>query len=56
MVFMVSTGTNEKEYLNALRMIAVNINNNSIYQHLLTSWDVSEVHHILSEIKVSSSH
>lgn len=54
LVFMVSTGTNEKEYLNALRMIAINIKNESVYQRLLTAKDKSEIHHILSEIKISS--
>lgn len=56
MVFMVSTGTNEKEYLNALRMIAININNVTVYQHLLTSRNIAEIHHVLSEIKVSAPH
>ncbi len=55
MVFMVSTGTNDKEYLNALRMIAVNINNDSVYQRLLASRDQAETHHILSEIRISSA-
>lgn len=53
-IFLVSTGTNEKEYLNVLRMIATNIKNDSIYERLLQAADVSEVHHLFSEIKVSS--
>lgn len=52
LIFMVSTGTNEKEYLNALRMIAVNVKNDSVYTRLLTAKNPSEVHHILSEIKI----
>lgn len=55
MIFMVSTGTNEKEYLNALRMIAANINNDSIYARLLSATDQSELHHILSEIKIKGN-
>ena len=54
LVFIVSTGTNEKEYLNSLRMIASNIKNDSVYERLLTAKDQPEIHHILSEIKVSS--
>ncbi|MBI2428014.1 MAG: PTS sugar transporter subunit IIA [Ignavibacteriales bacterium] len=54
LIFMVSTGTNEKEYLNALRMIAVNVKSDSVYNRLLTAKDQSEVHHILSEIKVQT--
>ncbi len=52
-IFLVSTGTNEKEYLNALRMIATNIQNESIYSRLLKAKDESEIHHIFSEIKIS---
>lgn len=52
-VFLVSTGTNEKQYLDALRMIATNIKNDSIYNRLLKAKDESEVHHIFSEIKIS---
>ena len=55
-IFLVSTGTNEKQYLDALRMIATNIKNDSIYERLLHAKDESEVHHIFSEIKISSSH
>jgi len=51
-IFLVSTGTNEKEYLSALRMIATNIKNDSVYQRLLKAKDKSEVHHIFSEIKI----
>ncbi|NUN70533.1 MAG: DUF554 family protein, partial [Bacteroidetes bacterium] len=54
-IFMVSTGTNETEYLTALRMIATNIQNGSVYQRLLTARDRSEVHHLFSEIKLSPS-
>ncbi|MFZ4620937.1 MAG: SulP family inorganic anion transporter [Bacteroidota bacterium] len=53
-IFLVSTGTNEKQYLDALRMIATNIKNDSIYDRLLTAKDGSEVHHIFSEIKMSN--
>jgi SulP family sulfate permease len=53
-VFLVSTGTNEKEYLTALRMIAINIQNDMIYQRLLTARDESEVHHIFSELKITN--
>lgn len=53
-IFMVSTGTNETEYLTALRMIATNIQNESIYQRLLTARDRSEVHHLFSQIKMSA--
>lgn len=52
MLFMVSTGTNDKEYLTALRMIAANIGNDAVYQRLLSARDASEVHHLLSEIKI----
>lgn len=52
-IFLVSTGTNEKEYLNALRMIATNIQNESIYNRLLKAKDESEIHHIFSEIKIT---
>jgi len=51
LVFMVSTGNNDKKYLNALRLIATNIRNESVYQRLLTSTDVHEVHHTLAELK-----
>jgi SulP family sulfate permease len=51
-IFLVSTGTNEKEYLAALRMIATNIKDDSVYQRLLKAKDKSEVHHIFSEIKI----
>jgi SulP family sulfate permease len=53
-IFLVSTGTNEKEYLTALRMIATNVKNASVYQRLLTAKGRSEVHHLFSEIKMSS--
>ncbi len=51
LVFMVSTGRNEKEYLNVLRLIATNISNESVYKKLLEAKDIHEVHHVLSEIK-----
>lgn len=54
-IFLVSTGNNEKEYLSALRMIATNVKNDSIYQRLLKAKDESEVHHIFSEIKISKN-
>ncbi len=53
-IFLVSTGTNEKQYLDALRMIATNIKNDSIYERLLKAKDGSEVHHIFSEIKITT--
>ncbi len=53
-VFLVSTGTNEKEYLTALRMIAKNIQNDAIYKRLLSAKNQSEVHHIFSELKITS--
>lgn len=53
-IFLVSTGTNEKQYLDALRMIATNIMNDSIYDRLVKAKDGSEVHHIFSEIKMSN--
>ncbi len=51
LVFMVSTGTNEREYLNVLRLIATNISNESVYRRLLEAKDVHEVHHVLSELR-----
>ncbi|MDP1678055.1 MAG: SulP family inorganic anion transporter [Bacteroidota bacterium] len=53
-VFLVSTGTNEKEYLTALRMIAKNIQNDAIYKRLLTARNESEIHHIFSELKITN--
>ncbi|HAP35994.1 MAG TPA: hypothetical protein DCQ28_08655 [Bacteroidetes bacterium] len=53
-VFLVSTGTNEKEYLTALRMIAKNIQNDTIYKRLLTAQNQSEFHHIFSELKITN--
>ncbi|MFA6540122.1 MAG: SulP family inorganic anion transporter [Bacteroidota bacterium] len=52
-IFMVSTGSNDKEYLNALRMIASNISNDLVYHRLVNAKDASEIHHVLSEIKIS---
>ncbi len=51
-IFLVSTGSNDKEYLNLLRMIAINIKNEKIYQRLLNAHDATEVHHIFSEVKM----
>lgn len=53
-VFLVSTGSNEKEYLNILRMIGTNMTNENIYRRLLNAKDVSEAHHIFAEIKVQA--
>ena len=53
-VFLVSTGTNEKEYLTALRMIAKNIQDDAIYKRLLAAQNQSEVHHIFSELKITN--
>lgn len=55
LVFMVSTGKNEREYLDVLRLIALNISNESVYNRLLAAHDVHEVHHILSELKYLAS-
>ncbi|MBI3786959.1 MAG: PTS sugar transporter subunit IIA, partial [Ignavibacteriales bacterium] len=55
LVFMVSTGKNEREYLDVLRLIALNISNESVYNRLLAAPDVHEVHHILSELKFPPS-
>jgi PTS system nitrogen regulatory IIA component len=53
LVFMVSTGSNEKQYLNVLRMIASNISDKKIYERLLHAEDKSEVHHVFSEIRMN---
>ncbi|HLF19795.1 MAG TPA: SulP family inorganic anion transporter, partial [Bacteroidota bacterium] len=50
-VFMVATGGNDREYLEVLRLIALNVNNNRVFPRLLTANDVHEAHHILAEIK-----
>ncbi len=50
-VFMVATGGNEKEYLEVLRLIALNVNNARVFSRLQAAADVHEVHHILSEVK-----
>jgi SulP family sulfate permease len=50
-VFMVATGTNEREYLEILRLIALNVSNEAIYNRLLAARDVYEVHHALAEIR-----
>jgi sulfate permease, SulP family len=55
-VFMVATGTNEREYLNVLRLIATNIGNEDVYRRLKTAGDISEAHHIISELRVAQSH
>ncbi|MBI4428580.1 MAG: PTS sugar transporter subunit IIA [Ignavibacteriales bacterium] len=54
-VFMVATGGNEKEYLEVLRLIALNVNNDRVFGRLLAASDVHEVHHILTEVKNLSS-
>lgn len=51
LVFMVATGSNEREYLNVLRLIAINISQDRVYKKLLEAKDVHEVHHLLSEIR-----
>ena len=53
LVFMVSTGSNEKQYLNVLRMIASNISDKKIYERLLHAEDKSKVHHVFSEIRMN---
>lgn len=53
LVFMVSTGSNEKQYLNVLRMIASNIGDKKIYERLLLAEDKSEIHHVFSEIRMN---
>lgn len=51
MIFMVATGSNEREYLEVLRLIALNVNNKDVFNRLLVANDVHEVHHILAETK-----
>lgn len=51
LVFMVSTGNNEREYLNVLRLIATNISHERVYRQLLEAKDIHEIHHVLSELK-----
>ena len=53
LVFMVATGTNEREYLNVLRLIATNISHEHVYKRLLSANDVHAVHHLLSELKTT---
>jgi SulP family sulfate permease len=53
LVFMVATESNEREYLEVLRLIALNIKNEAVFNRLLTSNDVHEIHHILAEIRTS---
>lgn len=55
LVFMVSTGSNEKQYLEVLRMIATNISNKRIHERLLTAEDKSEVHHVFTEIRIGKT-
>lgn len=55
LVFMVATGTNEREYLNVLRLIATNVGHESVYKRLLSARDIPEVHHLLSELKPTQS-
>jgi SulP family sulfate permease len=50
-VFMVSTGNNDKQYLNVLRLIAINIKNESVFRRLNSLSDIHEVHHLLAELK-----
>ena len=50
---MVATGTNEREYLNVLRLIATNIGDARVHKRLLEAHDVHEVHHLLSELKTT---
>jgi mannitol/fructose-specific phosphotransferase system IIA component (Ntr-type) len=51
LVFMVATGSSDREYLEVLGLIALNISNESVYNRLLTARDLHEVHHALAEIK-----
>lgn len=53
-VFLVSTGSNEKQYLDALRLIATNIQTERIYQRLESATEISEVHHIFSEVRLAT--
>ncbi len=51
-VFLVSTGSNKKEYLDVLRIIALTMKNDSIVSRLLAAADTAEAHHLLSEMKI----
>jgi len=51
LVFMVATGASEREYLEVLRLIALNVHNPDVLDGLLTSNDVHEVHHMLAVVK-----
>ena len=51
LVFMVATGSNERDYLDVLRLIALNVSNESVFARLMTSNDVHEVHHVLTEVR-----
>ncbi len=51
LVFMVATGSNERDYLEVLRLIALNVSNESVLVRLMTSNDVHEVHHVLTEVR-----
>lgn len=53
LIFMVSAGMDEREYLNVLRLIATNINDTDVYHRLLNAADPSEVHHLLSELRMN---
>lgn len=53
LVFMVATGTNEREYLDVLRLIALNISNNNVYNSLLSARGIHDVHFLLSELKTT---
>ncbi len=52
LIFLVSTGTNERHYLETLQLIAANIKNDSVYRRLLSAPDRSEIHHIFTEVKL----
>jgi mannitol/fructose-specific phosphotransferase system IIA component (Ntr-type) len=51
LVFMVAMGGNHREYLDVLRLIALNVQNEDAFGRLLTASHVHEVHHILAEIR-----
>ena len=51
LVFMVATGSNERDYLEVLRLIALNVSNARVFGHLMSSNDVHEVHHVLTEVR-----
>jgi SulP family sulfate permease len=51
LVFMVATGGNQREYLEVLGLIALNISNERVFNQLIAARDVHEVHYALGEIK-----